>query len=337
MPRSRVYVARRLPEEAMGKLREHAEIAVWPVDELPPPSEVLVREAAASDGLISLLTDRIDAALLDAAPRLRVVSNYAVGFDNIDVGAATERGVIVTNTPGALTETVADFTMALLFAVARRVVEADRYTRAGRWQSWGPMLLLGQDVCGATLGLIGLGRIGTAVARRARGFAMRVIYHDVARREGPEQELGLEFASMEEVLRLSDFVSIHVPLGPRTRHLIGAPQLALMKPTAFLINTARGPIVDSGALYDALAGRRIAGAGLDVFEEEPLPADHPLLTLENVVVAPHIASASVKTRTGMALMAVENLLDALAGRRPPNLVNTEVWERRRKSKQEGSR
>lgn len=321
----------------MVKLREQAEVAAWPLDEAPPPREVLAREAAASDGLISLLTDRIDAALLDAAPRLRAVSNYAVGFDNIDVGAATERGVMVTNTPGALTETVADFTMALLLAVARRVVEADRYTRAGQWQSWGPMLLLGRDVCGATLGLIGLGRIGTAVARRARGFAMRVLYHDVARREGPEQELGLEFASMEDLLRQSDFVSIHVPLGPRTRHLIGASQLSLMKPTAFLINTARGPIVDSGALYGALAGGRIAGAGLDVFEEEPLPADHPLLTLENVVVAPHAASASVTTRTGMALMAVENILSALAGRKPPNLVNSEVWERRRMSKQEGSR
>lgn len=321
----------------MGTLRAHAEISVWPTDETPPPGEVLVREAAASDGLISLLTDRVDAALMDASPRLRVVSNYAVGFDNIDVGAATERGVIVTNTPGALTETVADFTMALLLAVARRVVEADRYTRAGRWQSWGPMLLLGQDVCGATLGLIGLGRIGTAVARRARGFAMRILYHDVARREAPEQELGLEFASMEEVLRCSDFVSIHVPLTPRTRHLISAPQLALMKPTAFLINTARGPIVDSEALYDALTGGRIAGAGLDVFEAEPLPTDHPLLALDSVVVAPHIASASVRTRTGMALMAVENLLAALAGQRPPNLVNPEVWERRRLIQQEGYR
>ncbi len=319
----------------MGTLRAQAEIAVWPTDEIPPPGEVLVREAAASDGLISLLTDRVDAALLDASPRLRVVSNYAVGFDNIDVGAATERGVVVTNTPGALTETVADFTMALLLAVARRVVEADRYTRAGRWQSWGPMLLLGQDVCGATLGLIGLGRIGTAVARRARGFAMRILYHDVERREAPEQELGLEFASMEEVLRRADFVSIHVPLTPRTRHLIGEPQLALMKPTAFLINTARGPIADSEALYDALAGGRIAGAGLDVFEAEPLPSDHPLLALDSVVVAPHIASASVRTRTGMALMAVGNLLAALAGRRPPNLVNPEVWERRRLIQQEG--
>lgn len=329
MPRPRVYVARRLPEAALERLRQQAEIAVWPTDEVPPPRDVLLREAAPSDGLVSLLTDRVDGALLDAAPKLRVVSNYAVGYDNIDVEAATARGVVVTNTPGVLTETVADFTMTLLLATARRLVEADRFTRAGRWKSWEPMLLLGQDVHGATLGLVGLGRIGAAVARRARGFGMRLLYHDVVRREDLEAELGLEFAAFDEVLRRADFVSVHTPLTPQTRHLIGAAQLRLMKKTAILVNTARGPIVDPDALHQALVSGEIWGAGLDVFEVEPVPADHPLLALDNIIVAPHVASASVETRTKMAQMAVENLLVALAGGRPPHFVNPEVWERRR--------
>lgn len=329
MPLPRVYVARRLPEAALTLLRSQADVTVWGTDELPPPREVLIKETAASDGLLSLLTDLIDGALLDAAPRVRVVSNYAVGYDNIDVGAATARGVVITNTPGVLTETVADFTMTLLLATARRVVEADKYTRAGRWKSWMPMLFLGQDIHGATLGLVGLGRIGAAVARRAHGFGMKMLYYDVVRREDLERELGLEFTSTEDVLRRADFVSVHTPLTAQTRHLISAPQLRLMKKTAILINTARGPIVDPDALYQALASGGIAAAGLDVFEVEPVPADHPLLTLDNIIVVPHIASASVETRTRMALMAAENLLAALAGRRPPNLVNPEVWERRR--------
>jgi glyoxylate reductase len=329
MSRPRVYVARRLPEVALERLRAAADVRVWETDDTPPPRDVLLHETADADGLISLLTDPIDGALLDAAPRLRVVSNYAVGFDNIDVAAATARGVVVTNTPGVLTETVADFAMALMLATARRLVEADRYTRAGRWKSWMPMLLLGPDVHHATLGLVGLGRIGAAVARRARGFEMTLLYHDVVRREDLEAELGLHYVPLEELLRRADFVSIHTPLLPETRHLIGAPQFALMKPTAILINTARGPIVDQRALYEALRTGRIAGAGLDVFEVEPVAADEPLLRLDNVVVAPHIASASVETRTRMALMAVDNLLAALDGRRPANMVNPEVWDRRR--------
>lgn len=329
MSRPRVYVARRLPDAALARLREQAEFSVWPTDELPPSRDVLLREAANVDGLISLLTDRVDGALLDAAPRLRVVSNYAVGYDNIDVDAATTRGVVVTNTPGVLTETVADFAMTLILATARRLVEADQYTRAGRWKSWEPMLLLGQDIYGATLGLVGLGRIGAAVASRARGFGMKMLYYDVIRREDLERELGLEFAPFEEVLRRADVISVHTPLTPETRHFIGAEQFKLMKKTAILVNTARGPIVDPDALHHALASGQIAGAGLDVFEVEPVPSDHPLLSLQNIIVAPHIASASVDTRTKMAQMAVENLLATLAGRRPPNLVNPEVWERRR--------
>jgi glyoxylate reductase len=329
MPRPRVYVARRLPDPAMALLREHAEIAVWGTDELPPPREVLLRESAACDGLISLLTDRIDGAFLDACPNIKVVSNYAVGFDNIDVDAATARGVVITNTPGVLTETTADFAFALLMAAARRVVEADRYTREGKWQSWMPMLFLGQDVHHATLGLVGLGRIGAAMARRARGFDMTVLYHDVVRREDLDHELGLQYTALNDLLRRSDFVSVHTPLTPQTRHLIGAAQFKMMKSTAILINSARGPIVDQDALAEALRSRTIAGAGLDVFEVEPIPADHPLLELDNVVVAPHIASASVATRTKMAMMAAENLVATLEGRRPPNFVNPEVWEHRR--------
>jgi len=330
MPRPRVYVARRLPDPAMERLRQHADVAVWPTDELPPPRDVLIKEAAAADGLLSLLTDRIDGALLDAAPRVRVVSNYAVGFDNVDVDAATARGVVVTNTPGVLTETVADFAITLLLAVARRVVEADRYTREGRWKSWEPMLFLGQDLHGTTLGLVGLGRIGAAVARRAHGFNMRMLYYDVVRREDLERELALEFTSLDDLLRRSDFISVHTPLTPQTRHLISTQQFGMMKRTAVLVNTARGPIVDPDALYRALADRRIWGAGLDVFEAEPVPADHPLLRLDNIIVVPHIASASVETRTKMALMAADNLLAVLSDRQPPHFVNPDVWERRRK-------
>jgi len=328
MARPKVYVTRPLPEPALALIRERTEMRLWEQDEIPPPRDVLLREVADVDGLLALLTDRIDEELLARAPRLRVVANYAVGFDNVDVAAATRRGVVVTNTPGVLTETVADFAMAMILAAARRLVEADRYTRSHRWRSWQPMLFLGQDVHGATLGLVGLGRIGSAVARRARGFDMRILYYDVVRREDLEREMGIVYRPLEEVLRESDFISIHTPLTPETRHLIGREQLRMMKPTAVLVNTARGPIVDTMALYEALRDGVIWAAALDVFEVEPVPPDHPLLTLDNVTVAPHIASASVRTRTQMALMAAENLLAVLEGRRPPNPVNPEVLEGR---------
>lgn len=324
MARPRVYVCRPLPKEALDLLRARTEMRLWEQDAIPPPREVLLREVGDIDGLLSLLTDRIDRELLDHAPRLRVVANYAVGFDNIDISAATARGVVVTHTPGVLTETVADFAMALILGMARRLVEADKYTRTDRWRSWEPMLFLGQDVHQATLGLVGLGRIGSAVARRARGFNMRILYHDVVRREDLEAELGIEFRPFEEVLRAADFISVHVPLLPETRHLIGREQFRLMKPTAVLVNTSRGPVVDTMALAEALRDGQIWGAGLDVFEVEPVPPDHPLLGLDNVIVVPHVASASVVTRTKMAVMAAENLLAVLEGRRPENPVNPEV-------------
>jgi len=321
---SKVYVTRPMAEEALALLRSQAEVALWPDPDLPPPHEEIVRQVREADGLVCLLTDWIDAEVIAAGARLRVISTVAVGYDNIDVAAATARRIPVCNTPGVLTEATADLTWALLMAAARRVTEAERYLRAGRWRSWSPQLLLGQDVYGATLGLIGLGRIGQAVARRARGFDMRVLYHSATRKPEVERELGVEWADLEALLRESDFVSLHVPLTEETRNLIGARELALMKPTAVLINTARGQVVDQEALVATLQGGRLAAAGLDVFQVEPLAADDPLLSLENVVLLPHLGSASVATRRRMAMMAAENLVAGLRGERPPYLVNPEV-------------
>jgi glyoxylate reductase len=271
-----------------------------------------------------LLTDRIDAALLAAAPRLRVVANMAVGYDNIDVEACTRRGVLVTNTPGVLTETTADLVWALMMAAARRVVEAQKFIEADRWRTWSPLLLTGQDVYGATLGIIGAGRIGAAVARRAVGFGMRIMYHN--RRSAPELEAatGAVYAGLEELLAAADFVVTLVPLSAETHHLIGVDQLRLMKPSAVLVNAARGPVVDEQALYQALSEGWIWAAGLDVWEQEPIRASHPLLSLPNVVALPHIGSASIATRTRMAVMAAANLVAAVRGERPENVVNAEA-------------
>jgi glyoxylate reductase len=323
MSRPRVFVTRRIPEEGLRLVRERADCHLWDSDQ-PPPRDALLAGARDAEGLLCLLTDRIDAELLDAAPRLRVITNMAVGYDNIDVAAATARRIPVTNTPGVLTETTADLAWALLMTAARRIAEADRFTRAGRWTTWEPMLLLGQDVHHATLGIIGLGRIGAEVAKRGRGFDMRLLYHARNRRPEQERELGLEYVSLDDLLRQSDFISVHTPLTEETRGLIGERELALMKPTAVLVNSARGPIVDQRALTAALQERRIAAAGLDVFEEEPIAPDDPLLALDNVVVLPHIGSASTATRGKMARMAAENCLAVLEGRRPANPVNPEV-------------
>lgn len=293
-----------------------------------PPRDVLLARVRGVDGVLSLLTDRIDGPLLDATgPQLKVVSNHAVGFDNIDVPAATARGIPVGNTPGILTDATADFAFALLMAAARRVVEGERYVRAGRWRTWGPSLLLGQDVHGATLGVVGYGRIGQALARRARGFDMRVLYYDPSASAGAA-EASATAVDLETLLAESDFVSLHTPLTPETRGLMNRERFALMKPTAVLINTARGPIVDPDALYDALVTRRIFAAALDVTDAEPIPSDSPLLTLDNLIVVPHIASASVATRQKMSLLAAENLIAGVRGERLPNCVNPEVYERR---------
>jgi glyoxylate reductase len=322
--RPRVYVTRHLPEVAFRQLSAICEVEGWD-REVPPPYQVLQEAVVGKDGLLCLLTDRVDAALMDAAPGLKVISQCAVGYDNIDVAAATARGIPVGNTPGVLTDATADFAFTLLMAAARRVGEAVDFVRSGQWQTWGLTLLLGQEIYGATLGIIGLGRIGQAVARRARGFAMRVLYHDAVRQPEAEAELGVAYRTLDDLLRESDFVSLHTSLTDETQGLIGARALALMKPTAILINTSRGPVVDTEALYQALREGQIAYAALDVTDPEPLPADHKLLTLPNLIVAPHIASATVWSRTQMATMAVENLLAGLRGEGLPHCVNPEVY------------
>ncbi len=326
MAKPKVYVSRLIPEPALEIVRAATEMRLWDREDVPPPRDVLLREVAASEGLLSLLTEKVDDELLRSAPRLRVVANMAVGFDNIDVPAATRRGVVVTNTPDVLTETVADFAFTLMLSASRRLVEADTLTRAGEWKTWSPLMLAGQDMHHATLGLVGVGRIGAAVARRAKGFEMRVIYYDVIRRPDLEQSLGIEYRDLNEVLREADFISVHVPLTEQTRHLISRDQFRLMKKTAVFVNTSRGPVVDQAALAEALRNRTIYAAGIDVFEKEPVPADDPLLRLDNVVVAPHIASASIPTRIRMATLAAENLVAVLQGKKPPTPVNPEVLE-----------
>lgn len=325
MIRPRVFVTRPLPQPALDRLATIADLDLWP-GELPPPPSVIRERVANADGLLCLLTDRIDAQVMESAPRLRVISTMSTGTEHIDLAAATERGIPVGHTPGILTETTADFAFALLLAAARRVVEGDRLVRQGGWKTWGPMFMLGQDVHGATLGIVGFGAIGQAVARRAMGFDMRVLYTRRSARpvEGfPSAEL----VSLDELLRQSDFVSLHVPLTPETRHLIGQRELALMKPTAVLVNTARGAVVDQSALYEALVAGRPAAAALDVTEVEPIPLQDRLLELPNVIITPHIASASLATRTRMALLAVENLEAGLAGRPLPHCANPEVYAR----------
>jgi glyoxylate reductase len=325
MTRASVFVTRHLPGGALNYLAEHTEVDVWP-DELPPSPDDLRRRVADSHGLLSLLTERIDVQLLDAAPCLLVVSNMATGFDNIDVKAATDHDVLVTRTPGVLTETTADFAFALLLAAARRVVEGDRYTREGRWKTWGPETLLGQDVHSSTLGIVGLGRIGAEVARRARGFGMRILYNSRNRKTDLASELGAEYRELPELLAQSDFVSLHTALSAETRRMINAETLRLMKPSAILVNTGRGPLIDQAALFEAVRDGVIAGAALDVTDPEPMPPDDPLLTLPNVIVTPHIASASVATRSRMAMLAAENLVHALSGEVPEATVNPEVTE-----------
>ena len=321
MGRPRVFVTRVIPDEGLALVRDACDTDVW-VEDVPPPRDELVRRIAGCDGVLTLLTDRVDDEFLDAAgPQLRVVSNYAVGYDNIDIAACARRGVAVGNTPGVLTETTADLTWALMMAAARRVTEADRYVRAGRWRTWGPLLLLGSDVHGATLGIVGFGRIGQAVARRAAGFGMTVLYHSRGRvPEAVERDLGATHVGLSELLGRSDIVSLHVSLTPETRGLIDAAALARMKPTAVLVNTARGPIVDPVALAAALRDGVIAAVALDVTDPEPIPVDDPLLFLDNCLIVPHIASASRATRGRMATMAAANLLAGVRGEPLPTPV-----------------
>ena len=319
--RPNVFVSRVIPEEGLSAIRAACEMDLWE-DDLPPPREELLRRVAGRDGVLTLLTDRVDDEFLDAAgKKLRVVSNFAVGFDNIDVAACARRGIPVGNTPGVLTDTTADLAWALLMAAARRLPEGDRYVRDGNWKTWGPLLLLGPDVHGATIGIVGFGRIGQAVARRAQGFGMEILYHDV--QELPAEvtkPLGATFLPLEELLPRSDYVSLHVNLSPVTRHLINAETLSWMKPTAVLVNTSRGPVVDQVALADALRNGVIWAAGLDVTDPEPIPMDDPLVGLDNCLIVPHIASASRATRGKMAAMAAANLIAGVRGESLPTQV-----------------
>lgn len=326
MIKPHIFITRRIPADKLDQVRQYCQVDLWD-EEMPPPRQALLEHVRGAEAILCLLTERIDTEVMDAAgPQLKVISNCAVGYDNIVVAEATRRGIPVGNTPGVLTDTTADFAFALLMAAARRVVEGDAFTRAGKWKTWGLTQLLGQDVTGATLGIIGFGRIGKGMAKRAQGFDMRVLYHDPVIQDDPfAAEIGAQRVDLDTLLRQADFVSVHTPLSQETYHLIGTDALAKMKPTAILINTARGPIVDPDALYHALKERIIGYAALDVTEPEPIPLGHPLLTLPNLVIAPHIASASVETRGKMIQMSIDNLLAGLRGERLPNCVNPEIY------------
>ncbi|QPC82295.1 D-glycerate dehydrogenase [Phototrophicus methaneseepsis] len=321
----RVYVTRKIPPTGLDLLRQSCDVYVWD-GELPTPRDVLLEEAAQADAILTMLSDRIDSALLDAAPNLKVVSNYAVGFDNIDVAGATERGIAVGNTPGVLTDATADHAFAMMLAAARRLGEAERYVHQGEWKTWHPTKLLGQDVFGATLGVVGFGRIGQAMARRATGFNMRILYTGGSSAGAVAAELGAEAVELETLLRESDFISLHVPLTPDTKGLLGVDAFKMMKETAILVNTARGGVVDSAALVTALQEGQIAYAALDVTDPEPIPMDNPLLTLDNCLIVPHLGSATTTTRDRMGVIAAENILAGLKGETLPFCVNPEVFE-----------
>ena len=323
---ARIYVTRMLPQPVIDRIKEAGfDYDVYPEDQVIP-RDVLIREVKGRDGILCILTDKMDKAVFDSADKAKIFANYAVGYNNIDIEEANSRGIAVTNTPGVLTDATADLAWSLLFSTARKVVESDQYLRQGKFLGWGPMHFLGMDISHKTLGVIGLGRIGKAFAARAAGFNMKILYY--ARRRDEEFESaygpGAEKVNLDDLLKRSDYVAIHLPLTPDTIHFIGERELRLMKPTAILINSARGPIVDENALVKALKENWIWGAGLDVYEEEPNV--HPeLLSLPNTTLLPHIGSATTQTRTKMGLMAVENLIAYFDGKRPPNLVNPAVW------------
>ena len=321
----KLLITRKPPKHVFDELSNHFETEVWDSEDEPIPRKKLLDAIAELDGLLCLLTENIDADVLEKGKHLKVVSNLAVGYDNIDVDAATSKGIMVTNTPGVLTETTADLTFALLLATARRLVEASHVLREGHWKTWSPMFLTGIDVHGATLGIIGLGKIGVAVARRASGFGMTVLYHSRRRKHTLEKELGVQYAEMDDLLKTADFVCVLTPLTKETKNMITMRELKLMKKTAVLINTSRGGIVNEIDLAQALSDGLIWGAGLDVFEQEPVPTDHPLLALPNVVALPHIGSASIRTRMKMWELAAKNVSEALQGKTPPNLVNRNVF------------
>ncbi|WP_214760649.1 D-glycerate dehydrogenase [Exiguobacterium sp. s129] len=316
--KKRIYITRRLPEEAVAPLREHYDVRMWEHEGQSVPREVLLEEVSSAHALWTMLSDTIDHEVLERAPHLEVVSNLAVGYNNIDLKAAKEKGVIVTNTPDVLTETTADLTFGLMMMTARRLGEAERDLRAGEWKSWLPMGYVGMDLYQAKLGIIGMGRIGEAVARRARGFDMDVLYHNRTRRHESESMYGFTYAELDELLTQSDFVVVLAPLTDETRGMLGADEFAKMKETAIFINVARGEIIDEQALYEALKAKKIWGAGLDVFTKEPIDLNHPLLTLPNVTTLPHIGSASIRTRLAMMALNRDAIVNVLEGKEPKN-------------------
>ncbi len=316
----KVFITRKIPQEIVEKIEAVCSVEMWEQEEIPIPREILLTKIQDIDGLFCLLTETIDEELLSNAKNLKVVSNMAVGYNNIDIEAAKQRGVIITNTPGVLTETTADLTFALLMATSRRLFEASSYLRNGEWRTWSPMQLTGQDIFEATIGIVGMGRIGEAVARRAKGFDMKVLYHNRNQKPEVEDMIGVEYVELDQLLQQSDFVVILTPYSKETVDLISERELSFMKPTAVLINTARGGIVNEEALYNALRDKKIWAAGIDVFETEPVQLDHPLLTLPNVVVLPHIGSASIKTRLKMAELAADNLIKGVTNQTPDHVV-----------------
>lgn len=320
MKKIKVYVTQKISESGINILTKVANVFGGTVP-CPPTKQEIIKNIRDCDGVLTQFMDKIDADVLNNAPNLKVISNHAVGYDNIDLKMATERKIVVTNTPGILTETTADLAWALLMASARRIVESDKFTREGKWKTWRTDLMLGQDIHHATLGIYGMGRIGGEMAKRGYGFSMRILYHNRKRNKDFEKEFGAKYVSFEKLLREADFLTLHCPLTPETKGLIGGKELSKMKKTAILINTSRGAVVDQKALYRALQRRLIAGAGLDVFETEPIPPDDPLLKLDNVVLTPHIGSASFQTRTKMSIMAASNLVAVLQGKKPVNWVN----------------
>lgn len=329
MSKPKVFITKPIPQPALERLLPHVDVEIWQ-EQQPPSIQVLSKKAHSSDALLCMLADPLNADFFDTpGSTLKVVSQFSVGVDNIDLSAATSRGIPVGHTPGVLTETTADFTFGLMLAAARRIVEGNNEVQQGIWRPWGPDVLTGYDVHGATLGLIGFGRIGQAVARRAAGFSMKVLYFDKSRHTDLEQELGVTYASLDQILEQSDFISLHIYLSLETYHLIGKSEFEKMKPNAILINTARGGVVDHQALAEALQTQKIAGAAVDVTEPEPIQNDSPLLSLPNMIIAPHIASASKATRLRMGHIAVDNLLAGLEGRRLPFCANPAVYTERK--------
>ncbi|WLR50455.1 D-glycerate dehydrogenase [Bacillus tianshenii] len=321
MTKPYVFITRRIDKEIVQSLNDIADVHMWESEEEPVPREVLLEEASKADALLTMLSDKVDEELLDKAGKLKVVSNLAVGYDNIDVEAATKRNVIVTNTPDVLNDTTADLTFLLMMAAARRLLEANDYIRKDKWNNWAPMLLAGQDIHHKTVGIVGMGRIGQAVAKRATGFDMKILYHNRSRKEEAERELGAQYCSFEELIEQSDFVVCMTPLTPETKGMLNAEAFKKMKKTAVFVNASRGPVVDEDALYNALKEGDIAGAGLDVFTEEPISSDHPLMSLENAICLPHIGSASIETRKAMMLLAVKNIFRVLNGENAETPVN----------------